>query len=311
MPKFHFTSVVSKYHLFKLIALYSSLKTRCSDFELFILCMDHETFEVLSKIGFEKVTLFKIEQLEDDQLLKAKSNRSFHEYCWTGKPLILHHVLTNYTDADYYAHLDADLYFYEDPMLIFKENPSASIFLTDHRNSKDFAFTYPLTGRFNTGFVGCRNDPIGVSAIKFWKEQCIENCSSTIDLVNKTFGDQRYTESWPQIFPNIHIVNSYGVNAAIWNIQDYTVTSQNGEAYLNNDKLVFFHFSGLTIISPKEVNLCWYYHIYNPIILNLIYLPYVYVLDEAIKQVTQNFPWFNFGFIGEEGVPATHRFILN
>ena len=310
MAKYHFTSVVSKDHLFRMIAMYSSLKIRCSNFQLFVLCMDKETYEILSKINFESITVFSLAQVEDDELLKAKSNRSFHEYCWTSKASFLYYILKNYSSATYYAHLDADLYFYSDPSMIFEENPTASLYLTHHRNSKAFEFTYQLTGIYNTGFVGCRNDSIALAAISQWKERCLQHCSMAIDVDNKTFGDQRYVEDWPDNFKNVHIVNSLGVNAALWNIQDYRVTLQGGRIYVNHNPLIFYHFSGLSIISPREFNLCWYYAIEDPITLNFIYIPYVSILGEAIKEMRKNFPWFNYGFVKRENTSNTHYFIL-
>ena len=49
----------------------------------------------------------------------AKSNRSFHEYCWTLKSIFLNYVINKYDNAKYYAHVDADLFFFSDLMLLF------------------------------------------------------------------------------------------------------------------------------------------------------------------------------------------------
>lgn len=310
MPKYHFTSILSKFHLFKMIAMYSSLKAHCSDFQLFILCMDEEVYEILARINFANITLVKLEEIEDHQLLVAKSNRSFHEYCWTLKAAFLYYILKNCPSDAYYAHLDADLCFYANPALIFDEDPTASLYLTHHRNSEMFEYTYNLTGIFNSGFVGCKNNSTALEAVYQWKERCIQKCSF-MDLANKTFGDQRYIEDWPNNFKNVHIVNSLGANAALWNIQDYNVTLRDGRVYLNNDPLIFYHFSGFTIFSPKEFNICCYYRIEDESILNLIYLPYVLLLSEAINQMGKNFPWFNYGFERRDVVPNTHLFMLN
>jgi hypothetical protein len=291
--------------------MYSSLNAHCSDFQLFILCMNPEVYDILSKINFSKVTLVKLEEVEDAKLLEAKSNRSFHEYCWTSKAAFLYYVLKKYPAAEYFAHLDADLYFYSSPDEIFAENKAASLYITHHRNSKMFEFTYDLTGIFNTGFVGCRNDEVALAAIKQWKDRCINSCSILTDTVNKTFGDQRYIEDWPVNFKNVHVVNSLGANTALWNILDYTVTSRNGRVYINDDPLIFYHFSGIAIFGPREFNLCWYYHIDDPNTLNLIYLPYIFVLSESIVQLQKYYPWFSYGFIKKEAVPNNHYFKVN
>ncbi len=310
MSRYHFTTVVSQDHLYKLLAMYSSLKANCSDFKLFAVCASDIVWHILHKAAFPEIVPVPLYEIENGALLKAKEDRPFHAYCWTLKPVFLHYVMTKYKDCQYYAHLDADLYFYASPDEIFNENPQASLFLTHHRNSRNFLEYYGRTGVFNTGFVGCKNDAVALSAVTQWKDQCIYFCPIQEDTVRKLFGDQRYVESWPDQFPGVHVVRSYGVNTALWNIQNYTVTQRDGKIYLNDDLLIFYHFSGLTIISSNEFNLNWYYHIDDPIMLNHIYLPYIRTLSNAMKEMSLYFPWFTTVCLRKELTPDTHYYML-
>ena len=301
MNTFNFTAIISKGHLFKLMAMYQTLKVHCRDFRLFVLCVDQEAYTVLSKMNDEYMAPVNLMDIEDEELLTAKLNRNFREYCWTLKPFFLDYIMEN-KRSYYYAHLDADLCFYSNPTFIFEENPQASVFLTHHRNSKMFESWYKKSGLFNTGFVGCQNDRIGQIAIKSWKEDCLARCS------NETYGDQRHVEKWPHILENVHVVNTVGANAAMWNIQSYTVSERNRMVILNEEPLIFYHFSGFTIISEKEFNLCYFYFIKDKNTVNLIYRPYMMLLHDVIKKTRNRFPWFNYGFTRK--APKKHRYIL-
>lgn len=313
MDKFHFTTVLSESHLFKLIPMYISLKENCKSFKLYILCANNSVYNILNKIKFENIILIQLTDIEDFEksLKKAKESRSFHEYCWTLKPVLLHYIMNRYDEAQYYAHLDADLFFFSNVEEIFNENPKATIFLTDHRNSEEFKQYYELSGLYNSGFVGFRNNNISKKAVRLWMDRCIKKCTAVYDKENKTFGDQRYVEDWPKIFQNVHVVNSIGANAAFWNIKQYKVSKKGDNIFLNDEKLLFYHYSGLSIIGPKEFDLSYYYHIEDNNIVNYIYVPYINILSTAIENIKIEFPWFNLGFIDKKYLPNKHNYILN
>lgn len=310
MNKFHFSSVVSQSHLFKFMIMHDTLVYHCDDFHIFVLCVDNQAYKMLKAMNLYKVTLIQLHDIEDQELLSVKSNRSYHEYCWTLKPAMLYYTMCKFPSAQYYAHLDADLCFFSNPAFIFKEAPDASLYLTDHHNSDRFMHYYNLTGRYNTGFVGCKNDSIAFNAIAWWRNKCIEKCTVEMDVVNKTFGDQRYVDNWPTLFQNVHVVNTVGANAALWNIEKYNVSFRNGEVYVNNDRLIFYHFSGFSILSSREFDLCHYYHIDNHNIVQLIYLPYMILLSQTIKKIRKVYPNFSQGFMKREFVKDKHYYRL-
>lgn len=302
MKKYHFTMILSEVHLFKALAMYVSLTKHCSSFELFILCMSDKVYDILNKINFDNVKVVHYSELEKDnyELYKAKSDRTFHEYCWTMKPVFLDYIISRYNTAKYYAHVDADLFLFNNIDLLFNENPKASIFLTEHYNSKEFEYYYDLTGKFNTGFVGFKNNSEGKTAIRIWKDKCIEKCTGEYDTVNKTFGDQRYVEEWPDIFKNVLIVKSIGANTAFWNVKNYKVSEQNNSVYVNNTPLIFYHFSAFTIIGPQEAELCSFYKIEDKKLLKYVYEPYAKCIFTGIEGVLRQFPDFSTGFVNRD-----------
>ena len=203
--------------------------------------------------------------------------------------------MQRYRDTSYYAHVDSDLYFFSDPIQIINEAPFASAFLTDHNFSAEFLSSYETSGKYNTGFVCCKRDITAHAAVTWWLDMCFEKCSLIADAEKEIYGDQRYVEKWPLMFKNVHIVKSKGANVAQWNVGGFKINEKNSEAYIENDRLIFYHFSGLEILSKEEYSLCTFYRIEdNP--LRLIYMPYIRNLSKQISLVADYFPDINGGF---------------
>src|SRR6266550_3174276 len=88
-----FCTLFDKNYLFKGLALYRSLEKWAGDFRLFVLCMDAESYDTLSRLALPKATLVRLDQFEDDELRKAKSTRSLIEYYWTCTPSLPLYVM--------------------------------------------------------------------------------------------------------------------------------------------------------------------------------------------------------------------------
>lgn len=310
VSKYHFSTIVSRTHIFKLMPMIHSLHEHCRDFHLYVLCVDQKAYELLHQVPWEHVTAVQLHEMEDPELLEAKGGRTFHEYCWTLKPAFLFHVMTEYDEAEYFAHLDTDLFFFSDAGELFAEKPDASLFLTDHRNSERFASYYKLTGQYNTGFVGARNTGEAYRAVWQWRQDCISYCTVEMNEEKKTYGDQRYVEKWPAQFEDVHVTESIGANAALWNIEQYDVSLRDGAVYVNDTPLMFYHFSGFTLVTENEFNLCWYYHIDDKATVNMIYVPYIKNVKKWIDEIQKAFPDFRDGFIPKYAVPDTHFYTV-
>lgn len=307
--KFYFTTVVSSEYLYKVLVMHQTLKHHCTDFNLFIMCADDEIYKILQGVKLSNTTLLRVQNVENDEIEKAKADRSNFEFCWTLKPVTLNHVMKHHQDADYYAHLDADLCFFANPDHIFDEAPEASLYLVEHRYSLRFQNYENQHGRFNTGFVGCRNTETARTAIQWWEERCLERCSQKPDATHKVYGDQWYVERWPELFGDVHNINGKGVNAAAWNIEKYRVSRGNKQVYIDQDQLIFYHFSGFKILDENEFNLSWFYPIKEDAV-NIIYLPYMHLIKENIKKIRKIYPAFQRGFHERNPAFIVHRYKL-
>jgi hypothetical protein len=265
--------------------------------------------QILSDLKFEHVSCIRLNEIEDSQLIKAKTNRTLQEYAWTLKPAVLYHVMNKFSDAQYFAHVDADIYFFSTPEKIFNENPEASLYLTEHNNSDRFRNTYELTGKYNTGFVGCKNDSIALSAVKWWKKKCIEWCYKEPNTKEKLFGDQRYVERWAQLFSKVHVVTNEGVNVAVWNVENYQLAIKDEKVYVDDEELIFYHFSGLNIYNAKEYNLTWFQGLPHRAV-NLIYKPYMKALQKTIENIQKLYPECSKGFTRKGSIANIHYYQL-
>ena len=73
-----FCSILSKYRLYQGMALYNSLSRNLFGFNLFILCMDDETFFILKRINYPNVVPISLHDIENQMLLNIKNGRTLN-----------------------------------------------------------------------------------------------------------------------------------------------------------------------------------------------------------------------------------------
>ena len=115
-----FCTLFNKVYLDKGLVLFDSLKQASSSFQIYVLAMDDITYKVLSDQNEKNLIPIKLQDFENDDLLKAKSNRKFGEYCWTCSSWLISYILDRY-QPEYCTYIDADMYFYSDPSVIIDE----------------------------------------------------------------------------------------------------------------------------------------------------------------------------------------------
>ena len=132
---YHFCTYFDKNYLVRGLALYRSLQRHCDRFSLFVLCLDDETFSLLSKLNLNFLRLISLRELESNEkdLLPAKINRSDVEYFFTLSPVLPRYLLRRFSDIDVITYLDADLFFFASPDPIYDEFSQASVLVIEHR----------------------------------------------------------------------------------------------------------------------------------------------------------------------------------
>lgn len=241
--KRYYCTLFAKNYLPRGLALYDSLEKHAGDYHLWILCMDAETLEQLTKLKLKNTSLISLKEFEDPELLNIKESRTLGEYCWTVTPSLMLFLLKKNPKIDLLSYLDADLFFYSTPEPIFEEMEKDSVMIVPHRFVRWTKDTEKTAGIYNVSMVTFRNNEIGRSCAKWWREKCIEWCYNRYE--NGQIGDQKYLESFPKLFKGVHPLEHIGAGVASWNLPKYRVWIKNGVVIIDDKPLIFFHFQGL------------------------------------------------------------------
>lgn len=206
-----------------------------------VIALDDVTANVLARVALPHVRVTKLVDLETaaPELLVAKVNRSYREYCWTLASVALRWRLGQVPPDEVVTYVDADLGFYSDPAACFAELGNRSIGIVPHRFAPAYQAYEATSGRFNVSWVSLRHDQIGRACADAWCAQVLEQCDAL------TCGDQRYLDAWPALYDDaLHVFESPGIGVAPWNVFDYRVES-NHKVTVDGHPVVFYHYHEL------------------------------------------------------------------
>ncbi|MFA5000611.1 MAG: glycosyltransferase [Candidatus Paceibacterota bacterium] len=277
----NFCTLFDKNYLYRGLALYFSLKQHCPNFTLWILCLEEETYDLLSKMDLPKIKLIKMSEFEDERLLRVRPSRNPAEYAWTCTANLCHFMLKK-EEVESITYLDADLYFFDNPEPIFVEIGNNSIGIIEHRFPKKQQEFTQKVGRFNVGFVYFKNDKVGQEAVKWWANKVIDWCFDRLE--NGLYGDQLYLNDWPERFPNLSVIQHPGAGLAPWNIRTSIPP-----------KVIFYHFHAFKLLNQDKFVEAKGYFI-PATKRKTFYRPYIEAIRKSITCVAQIDPNFNHGF---------------
>jgi len=166
------------------------------------------------------------------------------------KPYIFSYYFNlNYNKICYF---DPDIYFYDQIDEIDNLLNTYEIILTPHMllpcpDDGKIVSNQNINnaGIYNCGFVAMSYSDNIKTILKFWENQLKSKAYSRIE--EGLFTDQIWANWFPVMSDKCYILKKYGYNVAYWNMHERTITYTNGKWFVNDEKLVFFHFSGITI----------------------------------------------------------------
>ena len=199
--------------------------------------------------------------------------------------------MKEYNFVKHIVYLDADICFFSDPSPIFNSQRDYSILLSEHDFLEKDKGVAQVCGKYNSGFIVFKRCATSLSALKWWSEKCIEWCSDRLE--EGRFGDQKYLDLMPRLFSGVKSITTPGVNIAPWNEEKYKFYNQNGQVFVNDDKLICYHFCGLRLISKGSFALI----IGNQVLNTIIHTPYTLVIQENISLIEQLSPGFDGYFL--------------
>lgn len=108
------------------------------------------------------------------------------------------------------------------------------------------------TGIFNGGFLGLRNDENSHALLDWWRprmvDQCYERPKEGLNV------DQKWLELVPLYFKHVKVILHEGCNVAYWNLHQREIRKQGNKYFVNNDPLIFFHYSGYSVEHPNQIS---------------------------------------------------------
>ncbi len=290
--KRYFCTYFDAHFLPRGLALIHSLARHCTDFKLWVLCMDDITYETLTQLALPKVVTIRLADFElgDDALVATKQDRSALEYCFTCTPSLPLYIFRHWSEPELITYLDADLFLYANPEPAFAEMGNHSIAIVGHRRPVHQRHGEAERGFYNVGWLFFRRDANGLACLQWWRERCLEWCYDKIE--DGKHGDQKYLDNWPSRFAGVIVLEHKGVNTAPWNMSNYRFSiSQDGGVFVDEQPLIAFHFSGLNQIRP------WLYDLYqhqkfffgDTILRYKVYGAYIRLFRALAQQLTVDF----------------------
>lgn len=288
----NFCTLFDSAYLSRGLVMYDSLKMHTRDFHLYIFAFDSISNKILKELELEFATIISLEEFENSRLLSVKASRTKAEYCWTCTSSVIDYILENY-NVPSCTYLDADIFFYASPQILLNElKEDKTVLITEHRFSKIARLIeQKRAGRFCVQFITFFNTKESRKILDKWISQCIEWCYARYE--NGKFGDQKYLDSWPEEYSNVHILKNPGGGIAPWNARQYDF-EKNGNSIAGTTlhskerfDVVFFHFHFVRLLHSGYSDLGWN-RLGNNVV-RLFYKPYIQTLIEKENDLEKRF----------------------
>ncbi len=291
----YYCTYFDRYYLPRGLALYQSLCRHAGEFFLHVLCLDTHTSRVLSALALPHIQIIHLDDFLDDdaKLRRAHATRLALDFYFTCTASLPIYLLARHQNIDAISYLDADLYFFSSPEPIFEALGGALIMAIEHR------FPDPrqaiLAGRFNVAMQYFRRSDEANQCLQRWREQCLDWCHDRLE--EGRFGDQKYLDEWPSLYPGLHILQHPGANLAPWNLARHQLSwasTPGNDLLVDGKPLIFFHFHRTRRIFAKlyDPTLAEFKVTSSPLI-RAIFRPYARALEQAENSVFELLPEVN------------------
>jgi len=223
----------------KVILLYQSIN-KYKNSNLHLLCLDDIIFNYFKKYKLQNLYIYNYRILNiklDKDFAKNLSIQRFYlvKYLFNIKKIKSIHLL------------DSDVYFFSNPNQLNKIFKNYDIGFCRHNYSRNRTELNNKYGVYNAGYIYLRNCYNSIKFLEYYISLCKKNVDYNYnDIIEKqNFADQTYLETLVLKFKKIKLLNDPGVNTGPWNVSNYKINIKKNFIYLNDLKLIFYHFSGV------------------------------------------------------------------
>jgi len=161
--------------------------------------------------------------------------------------------------AEILIYLDTDICVYDSFSLIERQLMTASILITPHFERpfvEDGRF--PLerdvlnSGIYNVGFFTLKNCDESTRFLHWWQARLFTQGYNNV--CEGMMVDQLWLNLVPIYFPQSKVLFEPTCNLAYWNLPERSLEFKNGRYFVNDQLLIFFHFSGYRLDQPEKLS---------------------------------------------------------
>lgn len=257
MKKTAVVTIASENYFAQVQTLLDSLLKTNPKWDRYFAVVDEPDLDLIEALKKTNTKLIKMDEIGIPDINDMKFRYDIMELNTAIKPFVLLKLMEEYECVVY---LDPDICVYDEMREVndafekgyeFVVTPHFSDYFSEdgkHPDEPDIM----RAGVYNFGFFAVSSSKNGVKAVKWWANKLETLC------INKQqegiFVDQKWMDLLPGRHKKVYILRNNGYNTAYWNLSHRVATYKNGQFYFNNDKLVFFHFSGYNAKTPDIVS---------------------------------------------------------
>jgi hypothetical protein len=287
-PRGYITYFDQRY-LPRALVMLRSLRRHDPEARVFPLCFDALAFDVVSSLADPMIAPIEAAALiAFEPRLPDCAERGRWAFYATHKPLLPLYVFAQHPELAALAHIDADTWFFAAPAPLYAELGDASVGLSPHRLSPPYEH-YEVYGKFNAGFIYWRHDETALRCLEDYRADCLSWCYNRVEPDGR-YMNQGYLTTWPDRYPNVHVLQHPGANLAFWNIARHHL-AEKPSLTADGEPVVFYHFSNLY----QDRNRVWrtQYAGLGPqhrLVLRALYHPYLSEIEKTDRQLRCRWP---------------------
>lgn len=251
-------TICSNNYLGQAKSLADSLLQFNPDYTFFIGLVDRKE-STIDYSFFHPCIILPVEELPIPKLDIMIERYNITELNTAVKPFIFKYLFDQYKEAETIIYFDPDILIYSKFEELEEALSSNNMVLTPHFTTPINDGCYPSeqtilnAGLYNLGFIALKKGSESIRFLDWWGNNLIDKCY--IAFEHGLFTDQIWINFAPLYFKDVYILRHKGYNAAYWNLHERVVNYNDGKFWINNDeKLVFFHFSGYLFSEKDEIS---------------------------------------------------------
>jgi glycosyltransferase involved in cell wall biosynthesis/peptidoglycan hydrolase CwlO-like protein len=107
-------------------------------------------------------------------------------------------------------------------------------------------------GAYNLGFIALKKTEDVIKLLNWWQNKLKDYCFMNVEAGMHV--DQKWIDFVPAFFDSVCVLKKKNYNVAYWNLHERKVWKKGNTWVVDNDPLIFFHFSGFMIDDLKDLS---------------------------------------------------------